>query len=75
MTLFGAVSPDPVFLDAIAKFYGGRPDPATLDLLAPKRREQGRAAIKGMECVPGEPHESQLPSMATSGTDGTDAFL
>ncbi|HEY2212508.1 MAG TPA: DUF1810 domain-containing protein [Bradyrhizobium sp.] len=34
MTLFGAVSSDAVFADAIAKFYGGRPDRRTLDLLA-----------------------------------------
>jgi uncharacterized protein (DUF1810 family) len=34
MTLFGAVSSDPVFAAAIAKFFGGRPDRRTLDLLA-----------------------------------------
>jgi uncharacterized protein (DUF1810 family) len=34
MTLFGAVSSDAVFAAAIAKFYGGKPDPSTLDLLA-----------------------------------------
>jgi uncharacterized protein (DUF1810 family) len=34
MTLFGAVSSDAIFADAMAKFYGGRPDPRTLDLLA-----------------------------------------
>jgi uncharacterized protein (DUF1810 family) len=33
MTLFGAVSPDPEFAAAISKFYGGRWDQATLDLL------------------------------------------
>jgi uncharacterized protein (DUF1810 family) len=33
MTLFGAVSTDPEFAAAIWKFYGGRPDQATLDLL------------------------------------------
>jgi uncharacterized protein (DUF1810 family) len=33
MTLFGAVSMDPEFATAISKFYGGRPDQATLDLL------------------------------------------
>jgi uncharacterized protein (DUF1810 family) len=33
MTLFGAVSTDPEFVAAISKFYGGRPDQATLDLL------------------------------------------
>jgi uncharacterized protein (DUF1810 family) len=34
MTLFGAVSSDPVFAEAIRKFYGGRPDRKTLELLA-----------------------------------------
>jgi uncharacterized protein (DUF1810 family) len=34
MTLFGAVSSDPAFSGAIAKFYGGTPDRSTLDLLA-----------------------------------------
>ena len=34
MTLFAAVSSDPVFAAAIAKFYGGTPDRKTLDLLA-----------------------------------------
>jgi uncharacterized protein (DUF1810 family) len=34
MTLFGAVSSDPEFAAAIAKFYGGEPDQRTLDLLA-----------------------------------------
>lgn len=34
MTLFGAVASDAVFADAITKFYGGRPDPTTLELLA-----------------------------------------
>ena len=33
MTLFAAVSPAPEFATAIAKFYGGRPDRTTLDLL------------------------------------------
>jgi uncharacterized protein (DUF1810 family) len=33
MTLFGAVSTDPEFPAAISKFYGGRPDQATLDVL------------------------------------------
>jgi uncharacterized protein (DUF1810 family) len=37
MTLFSAVSSDPEFAAAIAKFYGGRPDQRTLDLLLPKR--------------------------------------
>jgi uncharacterized protein (DUF1810 family) len=35
MTLFSAVSSDPEFSAAIAKFYGGRPDQRTLDLLLP----------------------------------------
>ena len=35
MTLFSAVSPDLEFSAAIAKFYGGRPDQTTLDLLVP----------------------------------------
>ena len=35
MTLFSAVSSDPEFSAAIAKFYGGTPDQRTLDLLVP----------------------------------------
>lgn len=34
MTLFDAVSSDPEFTAAIAKFYGGKPDRRTLDLLS-----------------------------------------
>jgi uncharacterized protein (DUF1810 family) len=34
MTLFGAVSSDPEFSAALAKFYDGKPDQRTLDLLA-----------------------------------------
>ena len=34
MTLFGAVSSDPEFADAIQKFHGGTPDRRTLELLA-----------------------------------------
>jgi uncharacterized protein (DUF1810 family) len=34
MTLFGAVSSEPQFAEAIKKFYGGTPDRKTLDLLA-----------------------------------------
>jgi uncharacterized protein (DUF1810 family) len=34
MTLFGAVSPEPEFVAAIAKFYAGAPDQKTLELLA-----------------------------------------
>src|SRR3978361_2068723 len=34
MTLFAAVSPDPEFPMAIAKFYDGTPDPKTLQLLS-----------------------------------------
>jgi uncharacterized protein (DUF1810 family) len=37
MTLFSAVSSDPEFSAAIAKFYGGKPDQRTLDILSPKR--------------------------------------
>jgi uncharacterized protein (DUF1810 family) len=37
MTLFSAVSSDPEFSAAIAKFYGGQPDQRTLDLLLPQR--------------------------------------
>ena len=33
MTLFAAVSPEPKFAAAIGKFYGGVPDPNTLELL------------------------------------------
>jgi uncharacterized protein (DUF1810 family) len=33
MTLFAAVSPEPEFTEAIAKFYGGTPDRKTLALL------------------------------------------
>ena len=33
MTLFGAVSSNPEFVDAIAKYYGGTPDHKTLALL------------------------------------------
>ena len=33
MTLFDAVSSDPEFAEAISKFYGGKPDHTTLDLL------------------------------------------
>jgi len=34
MTLFGAVSSDPEFAEAIQKFHGGTPDRRTLELLA-----------------------------------------
>ncbi|MGH6777835.1 MAG: DUF1810 domain-containing protein [Bradyrhizobium sp.] len=34
MTLFGAVSNDPIFGQAIAKYYRDGEDPATLDILA-----------------------------------------
>lgn len=34
MTLFGAVSSDPEFAMALSKFYAGKPDQATLNLLA-----------------------------------------
>jgi uncharacterized protein (DUF1810 family) len=38
MTLFGAVSRDPDFLQAIAKYYDGLQDQRTLDLLTSSRR-------------------------------------
>jgi uncharacterized protein (DUF1810 family) len=34
MTLFNAVSSDPEFAEAITRFYGGKPDQRTLDLLS-----------------------------------------
>jgi uncharacterized protein (DUF1810 family) len=34
MTLFAAVSPEPIFGEAIAKYYGGQCDQVTLDILA-----------------------------------------
>jgi uncharacterized protein (DUF1810 family) len=34
MTLFGAVSDTPVFAEAIARYFGGEPDRATLEILA-----------------------------------------
>jgi uncharacterized protein (DUF1810 family) len=34
MTLFNAVGSDPEFAAAIEKFYGGKPDQRTLELLA-----------------------------------------
>jgi len=37
MTLFSAVSSDEEFARAIEKYYAGKPDPRTLDLLAPTR--------------------------------------
>ncbi|MBA2400488.1 MAG: DUF1810 domain-containing protein [Bradyrhizobium sp.] len=37
MTLFGAVTSSPEFSAAIAKFYGGKRDQKTLDLLTSKR--------------------------------------
>ncbi|HEY6733331.1 MAG TPA: DUF1810 family protein, partial [Roseiarcus sp.] len=37
MTLFGVVSSDPGFPAALAKFYGGKLDRKTMDLLMPKR--------------------------------------
>ena len=33
ITLFGAVSSEPEFAAAISKFYGGAPDPKTLELI------------------------------------------
>lgn len=40
MTLFGAVSDDPVFARAISAYYGGERDQATLDRLQAMDREQ-----------------------------------
>ena len=37
MTLFSAVSSDPEFSAALEKFYGGKPDQRTLDLLVSQR--------------------------------------
>ena len=37
MTLFSAVSSDPEFSAAIAKFYGGKPDQRTFDLLSAQK--------------------------------------
>lgn len=37
MTLFGAVSSDAEFPTALAKFYGGKPDQRTLELLVSQR--------------------------------------
>jgi len=37
MTLFSTVSSDPEFSAAIAKFYGGKPDQRTLEILSPQR--------------------------------------
>lgn len=34
MTLFGAVSGEPVFAEALAKYFAGQPDGATLEILA-----------------------------------------
>jgi uncharacterized protein (DUF1810 family) len=34
MTMFGAVSSDPEFAIALSKFYGGKPDQTTIDLIA-----------------------------------------
>ena len=42
MTLFDAVSSDPKFATVISKFYGGKPDPRTLDLLAASRQMDRR---------------------------------
>jgi uncharacterized protein (DUF1810 family) len=42
MTLFDAVSSDPKFATAISKFYGGKPDPGMLDLLAASRQMDRR---------------------------------
>jgi uncharacterized protein (DUF1810 family) len=40
MTLFGAVSDDPLFGEAITRYYGGKKDQATLGVLARIKRRQ-----------------------------------
>ena len=42
MTLFGAVSDDPLFGEAIAKYYAGEKDQATLDILARIEHKRGQ---------------------------------
>ncbi|MCK1743273.1 DUF1810 domain-containing protein [Bradyrhizobium sp. 139] len=39
MTLFGAVAGEPVFEQALARFFAGEPDQATLDILAALDRQ------------------------------------
>jgi uncharacterized protein (DUF1810 family) len=41
MTLFGAVSDDPIFGQAIARYFAGERDGATLDILAALDRKSG----------------------------------
>ncbi|MBH5373006.1 DUF1810 domain-containing protein [Bradyrhizobium glycinis] len=41
MTLFGAVSDDPVFDQALARYFAGEPDGATLEILAKLGRTSG----------------------------------
>ncbi len=38
MTLFDAASSEPIFVDAIARYYGGEKDQATLGILARRRQ-------------------------------------
>src|SRR5262249_49010216 len=38
LTLFAEVATDDIFLRALEKYFGGRQDPATLDLLEPTAR-------------------------------------
>jgi uncharacterized protein (DUF1810 family) len=42
MTFFSAVSHDPEFAEALAKYYGNTPDRRTLDLLAAELRQQSK---------------------------------
>lgn len=39
MTLFGAVSDEPVFGEALARYFAGQPDGATLEILAALNRK------------------------------------
>lgn len=39
MTLFGAVSDEPVFAEALARYFAGQPDGATLEILAALNRK------------------------------------
>lgn len=39
MTLFGAVSDEPVFGEALARYFAGQPDGATLEILAAHNRK------------------------------------
>jgi len=41
MTLFAAVSDKPIFHEALAKYFSGALDPATLEILAAMDRHAG----------------------------------